>query len=176
MVLQIDVVPERIAIKYKGVFDFGALYKMMRAWFEEREFDFDEGRYKHKEKDIGAEIEIDWHAYRSVTEVFQERFHIHFHMWDIREVEIVKEGKKKKVFKGRLMIEIKGIIDLDYQNQFDGSFVKEKWRNFLVDFIYRRDIDTIWGDRLWYVAHKLQQRIKLFLQMESHSDVYDDMW
>lgn len=176
MVMQFTTVPELITIKYKGVFDFGALYKMVRSWFAEREFDFEEGRYKHKEKDVGAEIELNWFAYRNVTEFFQERMFVHFHLWDVKEVEIIKKGKKKKVFKGRMMIEFQGIIDLDYNNQFEGSFVKEKWRNFLVHHIYRREIDTIWGDRLWYVVHKLQQRAKLFLQMQSHSDVYDDMW
>ena len=174
--MKLDTVPELISLKYKGVFDFGALYKMVRSWFAEREFDFEEGRYKHKEKDVGAEIELNWYAYRSVTEFFQERIDMHFHMWDIKEVEIIKNGKKKKVFKGRLMVEVKGIVELDYNNQFEGSYAREKWRTFLADFVYRREIDTIWGDRLWYVAHKLQQRIKLFLQMESHSDVYDDMW
>ena len=75
-----------------------------------------------------------------------------------------------------MLIDIRAEVELDYLSQWEDSKAKRLWRTFYNYFLMRQDISTVYQDKLWYNAQKLQQRIKQFLDMESHSDIFDDMW
>ena len=162
-------------LRYKGTFDFDGLYKLMRQWCAERQYDFFETRDKQKDKPQGYEIEINWRAERPINEYCKNYVHVYFHMWDTQEIEIIKDGKKKKVYNGRMLATVTGYILLDYMGDWEGSFFSRRWRD-LYNFILRHEIEDIWWDSHHYRVAKLQQLFKRFLEMESHSDVYDDMW
>lgn len=163
-------------LRYKGIFDFEQLYRIMRAWFSEREYDFFEKKYKDKDKIMGHEIEVDWHAEREINEFCQNHIRIFFHGWDMNEIDVVKDGKKKKVFKGRMLITFSAHLEMDYQNLWEKTAFHRFLRTFYIKNIIWHEIDDIWSDKLWYEANKIQQLAKQYLEMESHSDVYDDMW
>ena len=78
--------------------------------------------------------------------------------------------------RARMLIDIRAEVELDYMNQWEDSTLKQLWRTVYNRFLLREDIKTVYEDKLWYNAQKLQQRIKQFLDMESHSDIFDDMW
>lgn len=163
-------------VRYKGIFDFDGLYKMMRGWFKEREYDFWERRYKHKQRPGGAELEINWEAWRDITPLIRNWIYIYFHLWDYQEVDVVKDGQKKKMAKARMLIRFAFTMEIDYENRWQDSRFKRAMLQFLMRFVLKKDLDTTYGDKLWYNCNKLQQQTKIFLGMGSHSDVYDDMW
>ena len=164
-------------IRYKGVFDWEGLYNVMRNWFKEREYDFLERRYKHKMRPGGlAEIEINWEAWRDATEYVRNWIKVYFHIWDYKEVDVIKNNKKMKLAKGRMYITITPSLELDYENRWEGSFFKRKLRDFYNRFLYRVEIESIWSDKLWYNCNKLHQLTKRYLGMEAESEVFDDYW
>ncbi|MBI1970551.1 hypothetical protein HYS47_02305 [Candidatus Woesearchaeota archaeon] len=163
-------------LRYKGVFDFEQLYRLMRAWFAERQYEFFEVKYKDKDKTMGHELEITWKADRKINDFCRNDIKMFIHCWDMNEMEVVKDGKKKKVFKGRMMITFDASLTLDYQGLWDGSKLQRFLRELYIKHIIWHEIDDVWGDKLWYEVNKLQQLVKRFLDMEAHSDVYDDMW
>jgi hypothetical protein len=165
-----------VRIRYKGAFDFDGLYRVMRAWCDERKYTFFEKRYKEKTKPLGNEIEITWEAERPLNEYVQNRVHVFTHLWDINEVEVIKNGKKRRLTRARMLMDIRGVVELDYKGQWEDSYFKKLWRTFYNYFLMREDIKTVYGDKLWYNVQKLQQRVKQFLDMEAHSDIFDDMW
>jgi len=163
-------------VRYKGVFDFEGLYKMMREWFKDREYEFWEKRFKHKVKAGGSEVEINWDAWRDVTEFLRNWTYVYFHLWDYKEVEVVKDGQKKKMIYARMLIEFAYQMEFDYENKWQDTAFKRKLRDIYIKYALKKDVETIYGDKLWYNTNKLQQAVKLYLGMESYSDVYDDMW
>ena len=80
-------------IKYAGVVDFEHLYRTMIEWFNSRKYDFYEVLYKDKP----PELELEWVAKRKLDEFYQHRIEISFHLYDVKEVEAIKEGIKKKM-------------------------------------------------------------------------------
>ena len=163
-------------IRYRGVYDWEGLFRLMRGWFEAREYEFYERRYKHKSKHEGAELEINFEAWRDINEYARNVIKIYFHIWNAEEVEVVKDGKKKKMWDARMLIEFSGLVELDYDNHWEHSFFLRHLRNFYHEFVIKQEIDNIWTDKLWYKINDLQQECKRFLGMQSESDVYDDMW
>ena len=163
-------------LRYKGIVDFDGLYKMMHGWFGEREYDFLERRFKRKERAEGDEYEINWEAWREVTDFVQNWVTIYFHVWDYREVEIIKDGKKKKVGKCRMLIDFSFWLTLDYEDRWEDTALKRALLEFYIKYVIRHDLDDYYGDKLWYNTNKLQQDVKKYLGMSGHSDVYDDMW
>ncbi len=169
--------PAVSTIRYKGLFDFDGLYKMMKLWFTEREYDFYETRFKHKFRPAeGAELEIDWEGEREINEYARDDIHVYFHIWNFKEVEVIKEGKKQKLVSARMLIEFTPTLVLDYADMWEDSFFKRKLRGIYNKYIIRHDIEDVWEDKLWYETNLLQQETKKFLGIETHSDVYDDMW
>lgn len=163
-------------LKYKGIFDYDSMYRMMRSWFKDREYDFWERRYKHKRRSDGAELEVNWEAWRDVTELLRNWIYVYFHLWDHEEVEVIKDGRKVRMAKARMLIQFSWTIEIDYEDRWEDSRLKRALLNFIIRFPLRKDLDQMYGDKLWYNCNKLQQETKKFLGMGSHSDVYDDMW
>jgi len=169
--------PAISTIRYKGMFDFDGLYKMMRGWLKEREYEFFERRFKHKFRPAeGAELEINWEAERDINEYARNEIHIYFHLWNYREVEVIKDGKKQKLVSARMLVDFKPTLILDYEDLWDDTPTKRFLRTLYNKFIIRHDIEDVWEDKLWYEVNLLQQETKKHLGIESHSDVYDDMW
>jgi len=162
-------------IKYKGIFDYAGLYTMMRGWFKDREYDFWERRYKHKVKEGGTEIEINWEAWRDINELMRNWIYVYFHIWDYQEVEVIKDGQKKKMAKARMLIRFSWTIEIDYEDRWQDSKLKRAMLKFMINFPLRKELSEPYGDKLWYECNRLQQEAKKFLGM-AHSDVYDDMW
>ena len=163
-------------LRYKGIFDIDGLFKLMRAWFDEREYDFFEDRYKHKNQTLGYEIEIDYSGTREINEFVQNKISVYIHIWDYNELEVIQDGKKKIVGQGRMLINFKAALICDYEDRWQSSKFKRSLRDFYITYILRHEISDIWGDKLFYNCNKLQQSTKRFLGMQSESDVYDDMW
>jgi len=163
-------------IRYRGLYDFEGLFRLMRAWFEAREYDFYEKRYKHKSKPAGAELEINFEAHREINEYARNVIKVYFHIWDAEEVEVVKDGRKRKMWDARMLIDFSGLVELDYDSHWDHSPFTRTMRSFYHRFVIRHEIDDVWTDKLWYKINELQQECKRFLGMQSESDVYDDMW
>ncbi len=168
--------PQVAKIRYRGLFDFEGLFRLMRGWFDAREYEFFERRYKHKSRSTGAELEINFEAHRDINEYARNVIKIFFHIWDAHEVEVVKDGKKKKMWEGRMLIEFSGLVELDYDSHWEHSPFLRHLRNFYHNFVIKGEIDQIWTDKLWYKINDLQQNCKRFLGMHTESDVYDDMW
>ncbi len=164
-------------IKYNGIFDLDSLYKMIYEWFMDRGYYFEETGYKHKVPNpSGAEDEVTWSGWRKTTEYMREWVTVYFFFWGKRDVEVIKEGKKVKLTKSRMLIELDGRIELDYQKRWEQSQFGQYLRDFYHKYIVKKELESIWWDRLYYIMLKLHNEIKEFLDMQSKENAYYDMW
>ena len=168
---------ERLAkIRYKGIFDLANLYKKMYLWAEERDYEFYERAYKHKWRGKTAEIELKWTMEQELNSFSKAVIRVHFHLWEYKELDVVKDGVRKRMNSARMFIDYSGELQLDWQKRWSDTWWKRKLRDFYLEYALRQEIATSWWDKLWYNANKLQQLTKRELGMESESNVYDDMW
>ncbi len=169
MVLDAFKFPDKVSpiIRYNGIFDFDKLYRDMAAWFGKNGFELQEDNYKHKTPmPIGCEQEIKWKGWLKTNEYARYWIHVHFHIWDLQDIEVVKDGVKKKMSKGKLFIILSIQLDLDYSNRFKGKS-GILLQNLLRNYIMKKTIENSWQDELVYRMYKLHEVIKESLGMES---------
>jgi hypothetical protein len=171
-----DILDTPLIFKYKGVFDYEGLYKMMHAWLISKRFLFQEDKYKDKvSTPFGNEVEIKWVAEKKVTEFIREWIQIEFHMWDFSEVEVIgKDGKKAKAAKTRMEIRFRAQIEFDYAGRFkeSGSKFSEKLGQFYVENIIYWDWKLRYANPLEYSVYDLHTKVKKFLNTDTSSNAY----
>jgi len=169
----LEILPQELIVKYKGVFDYEGLYKMMHSWIINKRFLFHETKYKDKvSTPFGNEIEIVWRSEKKVTEFVKEWIVIQFHMWDFSEVEVIKDGKNMKMAKTRMEIKFTAQIELDYNKKFDGSEFKHKLGQFYVKNIIWWDFQIRYINALEYSMYDLHTKVKKFLNMDTGNTAY----
>ncbi|MFC1698074.1 hypothetical protein ACFL1H_07055 [Nanoarchaeota archaeon] len=154
------------SIKWKGVLDWEGLYKVMFQWFMRYKYIFTENTLKSAWGPFGQEFEIEWDAWRKVTNYVKYVVEIYVHAWDKRDVEVVKDGKKKTMQHIRFNMEFNVRIETDYQGKLSGTPFKDKLRNFYEKYIIRKDLAFDHWDPLYYQISGLREVIKKFLDSQ----------
>ena len=152
-------------IKYKGMFDLDGLYKIMALWFKDRRFELHERLYKSKP----PELEVRWEGERKRTSYAKELVRVHIHMWGEYDVEVIANGKKKKMANVRMIITITGDIEAPYSDIFDkprwtATNIERRLNQVFRNWVMRREMEGLYWDRLYYELYDLYGTIKDYLK------------
>lgn len=160
-------------IRYSGIFDFDGLYKAMVGWIKARRYRFIEDTYKHKPGGpFGKELEIKWLASKNVTEFYLTSMQIDFHIWDMSDVEVIKNGKKIKLQKGRVEIKFSSSIEIDYANKWSQSNFTKALLDFYLEYVIKKEWTSLWADTIYYRMLKLHAFAKEYLNMQAKGNEY----
>lgn len=163
-----------LLIRFKGVFDYDGMYKMMHAWLISKRFMFHENKYKDKvATPFGNEIEIAWAAEKKVTEFIKEHIKVEFHLWDYAEVEIIKDGKKLKMGKARMEIKFFAFLEFDYSEKFrKGNDFTKNLGKFYVEHVIYWDWRIRYATPLEYSVYDFHAKVKKYLNMDTGTNAY----
>ena len=168
------VSPRRFIIRYKGLFDYDGLYNMMVRWIKARRYWFHEGVYKHKvPSPYGAEHEIRWTADKKVNDYIKYNMSVELHLWDINEVEIIKDGEQKTLTNARIEIIIKPILEIDYEKRMEKNKLWAAIADVYYKYFLKEDLESIYWDTIYYRAFRLHNLVKEFLDMEAKGYEYE---
>jgi len=163
---------DRVEVRYKGIYDFENLYKVLRQWFFDRKYDFHETRYKDKASSpFGNEVEINMSPWLKLDEFIMYHVDIKTHFWDVKEFEAVVDGKKKLMTEGRFWITFNGWVEFDYNNKFKSSFEKRILK-FLIKTALKKYFELKYLDGVTYDVYELEALIKKNLKMDSSYNAY----
>lgn len=155
-------------LKFSGVIDFDGLYRLVAKWFADRKYDFYETLYKDKP----PELELEWIAKRKVDELYQYKIRLYFHLWDVKTVEAIKDGTKKKLTSCRMTIEFDPTVVVDWQDRWSESKFTKALLDFYINNIIKRELQLKYVDPLWYVVYRLHNIMKEYLEMETRGNAY----
>ena len=124
-------------VKHKGVFDFKETYRVLYEWLVDQGYNLNEKSYKENLGPGGSrEIEIEWNAFRNISDYFRFLFKIKWHIMGMTEMEAVIEGEKQKVNKGQFEIEISTILVKDYESRWENrpffKFLRTMYDRYLI--------------------------------------------
>ncbi len=156
--------------QYKGVWDMQDLYEFVASFFSRHKFKFYEKKYIQKRPGpFGPETYYVWEATRDIEEYYRGILNLFLHTYDTQDVEVVmKDGSKKTFTKGRLWIQFRGGIEMDYDNRWEENAFYANLRNFYHKYVIKKKIEGIWWDNFYYTVFlKLQSLVKERLKMES---------
>lgn len=124
-------------LKYAGLIDVEQAYKFAYEWLKKEDLNVSEDEYSEKVKSGGKEIEIKWTASKKLTDYFKVTLGLKWRILGMSDVEVEIEGRKKKMNKvADLSIEIKGTLERDYSNKWEGSafnkFIKDVYNKYVI--------------------------------------------
>lgn len=164
-------------IRYQGIFDLEGLFKMIYKWLDERGYEVREVKLKHKvPKPAGINQEVWWEAFITETDYVTMWVKLRFFFYEMNDVEVVKEGKKKLLTKGRLSIEIESYLELDWQSRWETSIFLRHFRTFYEKRVINHEIEDVYWDKNYYNTYKLHTKIKEHLDFETKTNAYGDVW
>jgi hypothetical protein len=122
-------------IKSQGIFNFSEFYKFCHEWLsDEAQLTIIESKYKEKLDGEAKFIDIEWVAFRKVTDYFKFEIKVTFKILGLTSIEIQRNGKKEKANKGSVQIKVAGTLIRDYEGKFEktgfNKFLRsiyEKW-------------------------------------------------
>lgn len=164
-------------IKYRGIFDVDGLFAKTYDWMVHDRFEVYESKYKHKIPDPrGIEDEITLRGWRRVNDYVMFNIEADFHIWEMKYVEVVKDGVKKTMAQARIKIQLSGNVEFDYANRFGGSKFLLALHDFYQKFIVLQEIEGYWWDQHYYRMYKLHQIMKEHLDMETKTFASAGRW
>ena len=147
--------------KHRGLFNFSELLKAIREWYVRDDFTFHIQKHAFKiPTPLGSEQEIKFHGEKKVTGYVSFHIDAFIRVWDLRDVEIIKDGKKIKTNDGRVAIEITPTLVLDWQKRFGGSKFLQFLQDILHKYVLRYKISDYWEDKIMFKVVQLAKIIK----------------
>ena len=159
-------------LQYKGVWDMKDLYEFLASYFSKNKFKFYELRYIHKKPGpYGPEVYHVWQGKRDVEEYYRFVIDIFLHLYDTQDIEVtMKDGSKRTFTKGRIWIQFKGKVELDYEKRWDESAFFANLKNYYHKYIIWKKILGVYWDNMYYNEFlKLHSLVKERLKVESEA-------
>lgn len=147
-------------IRHKGTMDYPLVIKTIRTWYDDEDYIVDEPTHKAKKSSDGSEYEIDFITKRRINEYIQYYLNVQVKAWEVKEIEIIKDGKKTKTWTGRINIDIMPSYDLDWQKRFGNNKFLQALQQFFHKYIIYRDINDKWEDDLMFKVVQLARTIR----------------
>ncbi|PIN76012.1 hypothetical protein COV18_01145 [Candidatus Woesearchaeota archaeon CG10_big_fil_rev_8_21_14_0_10_37_12] len=154
--------------KHRGFFDVEKVIKSVQNWYVENNFStIHIPKYKQNfPKPEGIERQVEMHGEKKVTGYVKMHIDIILHFFYLRDIELVRDGKKVKLQEGSVNIEIAGVLELDWQNRFSGSKFLEALDNFYRSYIIKYKIGDFWDDMVLDTEIEVMDLIKSELGAE----------
>ncbi len=164
-------------IRFKGVFDINELYKIIYDWLISRGYTVNEHKYKSIALQTGGkERSFDWNAYRKVTDFLMYWMNIHFQFQDVMDIEVVKDGKPKKMQRGLVLIRIQPGLEFDFAERMTRNKFHTTIMSFMTTWMWKKKIDSLWEDKLRFKSYELMNLIKETLEFMTKGNEHYDVW
>lgn len=160
-------------IKFRGLYDLDGLYNFMANWLRQRRYEVHETLYKSKP----PELEIRIRGERKKTGFVMEVITIYYHSYGEYDLDVVFNGKKRKMTNARMTLTISGEIRAPYEDIFGrprwtSNAVERRLLNLFRRWFAKRELESVYWDTLYYEIWKLHSGIKDLLKYEAKGNAY----
>ncbi|RMD67678.1 hypothetical protein D6817_00830 [Candidatus Pacearchaeota archaeon] len=129
-----EVVKEKL--QYKGLFDFATLYSFSHSWFADKGYGVVEKKYNEKVEGNKRDTSIEWEITKKISDYFRADYTLKIEVSDMTEVEVEIDGERKRMQKGEISIEIKGVLVRDPESKWDESpfyrFLRDLYDKYII--------------------------------------------
>ena len=160
-------------VVYKEVFVMLPLYRATRQWLEQNQYEPREVLYHFRKgtsiSPAEKELRIWWRTksnkswHQHLGTIYNYHIDIDWNVIKMYDVEIMMEGKKKKVQKGELIIKIKPYIVLA---DFEKARITHYFDNWIRTRLIKKNVEE--NKKILYQdAYRLQGMIKKYLELKT---------
>ena len=148
------------------------MYAALTDYAKNFGFIWHEAEYKHKvPSPKGAEQELKWVLTQKVNSYIKFEITFTVHIWDMMEVEVETNGKKRSLTNARIYIFIDGVVTFDWQGKFKGSGMSEWFGKKYQEWVFdKREGDYL--DMLYYRIWDIHAMLKKYFDMQGKKHAY----
>jgi len=151
-------------IEHTGIFDFSSLYSFSHAWFAEARFGVNEDKYSEKVKGDARDITIEWKATKDISDYFGYEIKLKFEAENLTEVEAEIDGGRKKMNKGKVVMDIAATLIKDRDGKWETSAFNRFLRDVYNKYVIPARINNFEND-LKNVVVNFKEQIKAFFEL-----------
>ncbi len=152
-------------IKQVGFANFKDYYSFMYDWLNGEEYDVSEDKYSETIEGDATKIEIEWTAFRKISDYFKFELKIAWKVLNMKTVEVERDGKKVKIQSGTFELKVKGYLVKDYENKWEDRPFWKFLRGVYDRYIIRTRIIQ-YEDKLFGECDNFLAQAKSFLAIE----------
>jgi len=141
-------------INHTGIFNFKDYYSFASNWLKQEGYNLVEKKYAEEITGDTKKLEIVWEAKKKISDYFKFVIKITIMPFNLKSVEIQREGKKIKTNQGGIEIRMQAILVKDYEHKWEDRPIWKFLRG-----IYDRYIIT---SRISSYENKLKEEIEEF--------------
>jgi len=122
-------------VAFEGIFNLKDTYSFLYTLLADSGYAVEEKEYKEKAAGDSKDIDISWVAKRAVTDYFKYEWRVSWRVMGMKNVEVMKDGKKIKMNSGALEIKFIGIMERDYAGGWSTpflTFLRGIYDNFII--------------------------------------------
>ena len=153
------------SVKHKGLFNYSEFYNFCYNWFKDEGFLLSEKEYTEKISAAGKEVVIKWSAHRKITDYYQNFIDVKWHILGMNDAEADIDGKKVKMNKGEVKLEVDAKLKKDWEETWDKNPFWKFLRGIYDRYIMRTTEDE-YEVRLIEKAEDFIEDAKAFLNLE----------
>ncbi len=163
MVAKDQIIKEKL--DHTGIFSFSELYSFMHTWLKDNLYGVNEEKYGEKVSGAARDISFEWKATRDLSDYFRIEHTIRIDVTGLTEVEVEIDGKKKRMNKGKIAMEIKGVLIKDPKNTWDETspiykFLREVYDKYIIPKRIKAMEDKIEND-----VRAFKDEVKAYLEL-----------
>ncbi|MCH7850406.1 MAG: hypothetical protein IH845_02070 [Nanoarchaeota archaeon] len=153
-------------IKQVGYFNYKDLYGFIFDYIKGLGYVVKEKKYEEKETAGGKEVVIEWNAFKKMTDYYRGRIQVKWHILNMKDAEIERDGRKEQTNKGEVKIEFKGIMERDYEDKWEDTPFWKYMRGTYDKYI-AKTLNDEYEDDLEDEVNDIIEQTKAFLQLQT---------
>ena len=155
---------EELKLDYEGLLEVAELYKLVDRWFKDKGYDKVELKNLEQVTPEGRYIELDLKPYKTMTDYVKYEIRIRMRGYNIKDVDIEREGKKHKMQQGKILMILDAWFVTDHMKRWESNPYWFFLRTVFDKFVYRGPLARMEAGLLDDVS-QLQIKMKSFLNL-----------
>lgn len=156
-------------IKQKGIFNFRKFYNFAYDWLRSEGYKIIEKNYTEDIKGGTKKTEIKWDAKKKISDYFRFMIELDWLTLNMKNVEVLKDGKKVKMNSGETELRVKGVLLKDYEHRWEDRPVFKLLRGIFDRYIIKSRVEK-YEDKVTDEAEEFLLQCKSYLAMEGKTE------
>ncbi|MBI2138584.1 hypothetical protein HYU13_03280 [Candidatus Woesearchaeota archaeon] len=160
------LIVDHLKLDYSGTFDFKGLIRVINAWAFEKDMEKNENKANEIETPDGRQIEYENQVTKRLSDYTIFCLKMRILGKNLKKVELVKDKRKMKVDRGRILFFLDGFLQTDSESKWEDRPLLIFLRTMFDKFIYKLYTDRF-ERQLTRDCYELFHLVERFLNMQS---------
>ncbi|TAL56429.1 MAG: hypothetical protein EPN86_02610 [Nanoarchaeota archaeon] len=158
------IIVDHLRLSYEGLFNVTELYQSIDTFFREKGYDKHEKRNIEMNRPEGKYIEVELMPWKKITDYARHIIRIEMKMFNVKEVDVERNGRKVRMNSGRINIILDGYLQTDWENKWETKPMYFFIRTMFDKMLYK-SYTNLYEGLLVENVNQLHVMIKSFLNL-----------